>query len=131
MEIPEQWATAIRSAGFGSLSALANEARMSTTHVVSVVCGAASPDADARKNLAAAMRLSPDELDDLIGADAEEAGQGDPAREAMRGAGELDVPFVLPEGSERLSPRQRALVTELVLTFLEADPAQAEREPAS
>ncbi|WP_415855956.1 hypothetical protein [Sinomonas sp. G460-2] len=124
MEIPDQWAAAVRSAGFGSLSALANEARMSTRHVVSVVCGAATPDADARKNLAAALRLSPDELEDLIGAGAGDAGQGDPAHEAVRDAEGQHTPFVLPEGSERLSPRQRAVVTELVLTFLEADPAR-------
>lgn len=114
MEIPERWAVAIRSAGFGSLSALANEARMSTNQVVSVVCGAAALDDDSRKKLAAAMRLRPDELADLM---VPLAGEATPS--APEPAPDT-VPFVLPEGSEKLTPRQRAVVTELVLTFLEA-----------
>ena len=114
MEIPERWAVAIRSAGFGSLSALANEARMSTNQVVSVVCSAAALDDDSRKNLAVALRLRPDELADLMGPLAGQANPPVPEPEPDT------VPFVLPEGSEKLTPRQRAVVTELVLTFLEA-----------
>ena len=112
MEIPERWATAIRSAGFHSVSALANEARLSTNQVLAVVSGEEAPTGDPRRSLAAAMGLSGMELDELVGAAEDEPD-----------------PFVLPEGSEKLTPRQRAVVSELILTFLEANRTSAPREP--
>lgn len=110
VEIPERWAMAIRSAGFSSISALANEAMMSTNQVLAIVSGEMSPDRESRRILAATMGISLDELEELI-AKVEEPD-----------------PFILPEGSERLTPRQRATVTEMVLTFLEANRAIAELE---
>jgi hypothetical protein len=58
------------------------------------------------------MDLSPEEFEDLIGTIEEEV---DPV--------DLPDPFVPPEGSERLTARQRAAVTELILTFLESNGA--------
>ena len=109
MEIPERWAKAIRSAGFGSLSALANEARMSTNQVVAVVSGAAPPDRDSLRSLAAPLGLSIEELEGLI-----ETAQQQPD------------PYVPPAGSERLTPRQREVVTEVILAFLESNRAMGE-----
>jgi hypothetical protein len=110
VDIPERWATAIRSAGFGSISALANEASVSTNRVVAIVSGAAAPDGASKRSLARAMGLSPEELAELVGTVCEEKPD----------------PFILPEGSERLTPRQRAVVTEMILTFLEGNGASAE-----
>ncbi|KHL04522.1 hypothetical protein [Sinomonas humi] len=110
MEIPERWATAIRSAGFSSVSALANEARLSTNQVLAIVSGEEAPIGGSRRSLAAAMGLSGSELDELAGAIEDEPD-----------------PFVLPEGAERLTPRQRAVVSELVLTFLEANTTVSQR----
>lgn len=113
MEIPKRWATAIRSAGFSSVSALANEARLSTNQVLAVVSGEEAPSGHPRRSLASAMGLTCEELDELAGAVEEEPD-----------------PFVLPQGSERLTPRQRAVVTELILTFVESNRLLAERESA-
>jgi hypothetical protein len=114
VEIPERWARAIRSAGFRSVSALANEARLSTNQVLALLSGEEALSGHPRRSLASALRLTGEELDELAGAVEEEPD-----------------PFIVPKGSEGLSPRQRAVVTELILTFIESNRALSERDRAT
>jgi transcriptional regulator with XRE-family HTH domain len=96
----------MEAAGFSSQRQLALAAGVSPTAIGSIVEGGADPRPGTRRKLAAALRISESELHKLI-----------------TGTEERIEPWLPPAGSERLTPRQRKLATELILTFLEDNDA--------